>query len=192
MRGFRNWVGLISLWGVGVGILFGPLPAGAVPVVRVQSSLLTPAVGGFIYVFIDVSSVADLYAFEFDVRFDPAILSAEAAMEGPFLSSGGDTSFVPGVIDNSAGTIGLTVDSLFDIVPGVSGSGTLAVLRFQTLAGGVSPIDLSQVVLLDSSLADISFIVEGDSISAVPEGHTLMFFGSSLIILLGLRAKVGK
>jgi hypothetical protein len=183
MRGLRNWLGLTALWTVGV-IFFGPIPVGAVPVVRVQPSLSTPGLGSLFDVSVEVSSVTDLYAFQFDIRFNPAILSGESVMEGSFLPSGGDTSFVPGAIDNSAGTISFTVDSLFDIVPGVSGSGRLAALRFQTLAGGTSPIDLSRVVLLDSSLADISFIAEGGTISTVPEPLTIFLFGLSFTFFL--------
>ncbi len=183
---------LLSIVLGAVVLLFGSGPAGAIPSVRVQPSLSTPVVGSAFDVFVEISSVTDLYAYQFEINFDPAVLAVQSVSEGPFLMGGGSTFFIPGEIDNLAGEIGRTGNMLLTDHGGVNGGGILAIVQFQALAGGVSPIDLSQVVLLDSSLADISFVVEGVSIDAVPEGHTLMFFGSSLIILLGLRAKVGK
>jgi hypothetical protein len=191
MGRLRNKLWLVALGPVLV-IFLASLPAGAVPVVRVEPSLSTPSVGSLFDLFVEVSSVTDLYAFQFGIRFNPAILSGVSVIEGSFLPSGGDTSFVPGSIDNKAGTISSTLDSLFDMISGVSGNGILAILRFQALAVGTSLIDLPEVMLLDSRLADISSSAEGGTINAVPEPQTIILFGSPLMILIRLKEKSGK
>jgi hypothetical protein len=191
MGRLRNKLWLIALGSVLV-IFFASHPAGAVPVVRVQPSFSTPSVGSLFDLSVEVSLVTDLYAFQFDIRFDPAILSAVSVMEGSFLPSGGDTSFIPGSIDNGAGAIRFTLDFLFDSVGGVNGSGELAALRFQTLAVGTTSVDLYGVTLLDSNLADICFSTEGGTINAVPEPFTGLLLGLSLGILTGLRGRFRK
>ena len=100
---------------------------------------------------IDITGVSNLFAFQFDVGFDPPIVSAIGVTEGSFLPTGGSTLFIPGTIDNVTGVISNTADALTGLVPGVSGSGTLAKVQFQALAPGTSAITLSNVILLDSS-----------------------------------------
>jgi hypothetical protein len=146
-------------------------------------------VGSSFDVSVNVSSVTDLYAFQFDISFDHAILSAVDVTEGPFLPSGGTTSFFPGFIDNTAGTISFNADSLIGTIPGVSGSAPIADIQFQALALGTSPIDLSNVILLDSTLSDISFNTAGASVNAIPEPTTMLLLGSGLIGLVGYGRK---
>jgi general secretion pathway protein D len=178
---------LLVLSGILAVILFGSVPAGAIPVVRIHPSLSTPSVGNAFDVAVDISSVTDLYAYQFEIRFNPAVLSALSVSEGSFLMGGGATFFIPGEIDNPAGVIHPTGNMLLGALGGVNGAGTLALVQFQVLAAGWSPIDLSNVNLLDSSLGDISSGVEGDTVNAVPEPLTFFLFGFSLFFLLGCR-----
>jgi general secretion pathway protein D len=130
-----------------------------------------------------ITDVADLYAYQYDIAFNPATLSATSVTSGAFLSGGGDAFFIPGVIDNTIGRIRLTADTLLGPVAGVSGSGTLATINFQSLSIGMSPITLFNVVLLDSSAGDISARVQnGSVITNTPEPNS----GLSLAIVLGL------
>jgi len=176
-----------------VFIVFSPLLAFAISPVSIQPPVSAVDVGSFFDVFVDVSSVTDLYAFQFDIGFNPAIISAISLTEGPFLPSGGTTLFFPGVIDNAAGTITFTADTLIGAIPGVSGSGSIADIQFQALALGTSPIGLSNVLLLDSSLSDIAFNTANASVdvssTAVPEPTTILLLGSGLIGLVGYGGK---
>jgi hypothetical protein len=173
-------------------IVISPPLAFAISTVSIQPPVSTVDVGSLLDVIVDISSVTDLYAFQFDIGFDPAVLSAIDVTEGPFLPSGGSTFFLPGTIDNIGGSISFTADSLIGAIPGVSGDGTLATLSFQALALGTSPVDLSNVILLDSSFADISYNTAGASVNVVPEPGTLILLGSGLLSALALKKRFKK
>src|SRR5262245_25360222 len=79
------------------------------------------------------ATVTDLYAFQFDLGYDPTVLSANSIVEGSLLPSGGSTFYIPGFIDNVGGTISGTADSLISAVPGVTGTGVLARVNFTAL-----------------------------------------------------------
>jgi general secretion pathway protein D len=135
-----------------------------------------------------VSSVSDLTAFQFDISFDPAVLAAAGIAEGAFLSSGGTTFFSPGDIDNTAGLISFTAGTLLGPGAGVNGSGTLASLNFDAIALGTSPIALSNVILIDSTLAEIPSAVSGGSVrvTVIPEPGPALPVMAGIITALGL------
>jgi hypothetical protein len=115
-----------------------------------------PKVGDTLSVNISVTGIIDLYAFQFDVLFNPTLLAAISVSEGPFLPSGGTTIFIPGTIDTAGGTISATADTLVAAVPGVTGSGVLAAFQFTALAAGTSALSFANETLLDSGLNDIT------------------------------------
>jgi general secretion pathway protein D len=132
-------------------------------------------VDGTVDVNVQVADVQDLYGWQFDVAFDRAVVHALSVAEGDFLASGGSTVFIPGLIDNTGGTVSFTAGALVGQVPGVSGVGTLATLRFAGIALGTSPVTLSNVVLLDSASGEIAASVQNGSITienVVPEPGT--------------------
>jgi adhesin HecA-like repeat protein len=137
-------------------------------------------------VTVDISGVTDLYAYQFDIGFDPTLLEATGETEGPFLSSGGGTTFVAGAIDNSAGTLSDTADSLTGMVSGVTGLGTLATIDFQAIGVGTSPITLSNILLLDSGGNSIPFMSENGSVTSTPEPGFLPFALVALLLAVGL------
>ena len=67
---------------------------------------------------VDIAGVSDLYAFQFDLAFDPTILQLLSVFEGGFLPSAGSTIFIPGAIDNIGGTATATADTLVGDIPG--------------------------------------------------------------------------
>ncbi len=160
--------------------------------VSIDPSSTTVGVGNTFSLNVDIADVTDLYAFQFDVGFDPTLLAATSESEGPFLSSAGTTIFFPGTIDNVGGAISGTGDVLSGAISGASTSGTpglLATLQFTALAEGTSAISLSNIVLLDSSLNDISFTSMDGSVTVVPVGAVpeprliLVLFAGFLILL---------
>ena len=124
--------------------------------------------------------VSNLFAYQFSLKYDPQVLSANSISEGTFLSGIGTTFFVPGTIDNTLGQISFTANTLIGALAGVSGSGSLLTVKFTALALGASTVvpffDIdSGDVLLDSSLspidgvATVAGIVNVGSVQPVPD-----------------------
>lgn len=133
--------------------------------------------GSNVTVDIGIVGGMDLYAFQFDLAFEGSILNVSSVEESSFFASGGN--FYPGAIDNLGGTITFIVNSLSGLSPGVSGSGRLASVSFDTVASGISAIQISNLLLLDSSLEEMSItaINQGEVnvvISDVPEPSTVV------------------
>jgi general secretion pathway protein D len=167
---------------------FPTLRAFADAIVSIDPSSLNLPAGQTFSVDVSIPNVADLFAFQFDLGFDPTVLSATGITEGSFLSGGGATFFIPGTIDNTLGTISFTANTLLGNVPGVTGRGILAIANFAALASGTSPVNLSNVIVLDSNLSDIPFSTAGGSVTvasstAIPEPSSLLLFTSGLLSL---------
>jgi hypothetical protein len=159
--------------------------------INIVGPLTNPNIGDSFNIDVDVADITDLYAFQFDLTFDPALLSAVSVTEGAFLPGGGPTFLIPGAIDNIGGNVTATADSLIGSIPGVTGSGTLAVFQFTALAPGTSPLSFANEILLDSSLNDITAdttfqngSVTINGASSVPEPRSFALLGASLLLLV--------
>jgi hypothetical protein len=174
--------------------VFNPLPVFAdATVISIQPPVSNPTVGSFFDVIVDITGVNDLYAFQFDIAFNPAVISAVSVAEGSFLPGGGGSFFIPGTIDNTTGAITYTADSLISPSTGVSGDGTLADISFQALTGGTSLIELSNIFLLDPNFGYIPFELIGGTVSpvssSIPEPTTMLLLGFGMVGLVGFRKK---
>lgn len=136
------------------------------------------------------TDLADLYAFQFALSFDPAIVHVLGVTEGPALPTAGTTFFVPGAADNVAGMLALSGDTLIGPIPGFTGGGTLASISFAAVAGGTTSISFSDVLTLSSAfdvgvptLESANVAVTGTS--PVPEPST------TLLMAIGLGAVAG-
>jgi Cohesin domain len=108
--------------------------------------------GGTVTLNVDISGTSNLYAFQFDVDFDPTVVTGISVAEGPFLiddTAMNFTYFIPGTV--SGNSLVNTANTLLGPETGVSGMGTLAVLTLQIAAGatGSTSLDLANVILLD-------------------------------------------
>jgi len=174
--------------------LLEPTAALADSVTSIQPASTGVSVGQNFTVNVDITDVTDLYAFQFDIGFNPAILSANGITEGAFLPSGGPTFFIPGTIDNSAGTISSNADTLLGPGPGVSGNGVLATIDFTAIGSGVSSVTPSNLILLDSTGANINTsAVDGtvtvSGASPVPEPSTSLLLVIAIFLIAFLAAK---
>jgi cohesin domain-containing protein/PEP-CTERM motif-containing protein len=155
-------------------------PVVALPIVSIEPVTSIVAPGDSFFLDINISNVEDLFGFQFDLAFDPAVLSAITIVEGSFLSSVGESFFIPGIIDNLAGTIAFTANSLLGPIVGASGSGTLARLNFTSTSPGTSIVSLSNVLLLDSSLFEIAAATQDANLTSVPEPGSIVLLGTGL------------
>src|ERR1022692_4738817 len=124
---------------------------------------------------VSIADASDVYAFQFDLAFDPTILQLLSISEGSFLPSAGSTFFIPGAIDNIGGNAISNADTLVGDISGASGDGDLVDFTFQAISPGASPLALSNGILLDSGFNDIpvtlpSAVVNGMSLNPEPAG----------------------
>jgi hypothetical protein len=137
---------------------------------------------------VDIAASTDLYAFQFDLAFNPSILRSTGVItEAPFFNSGG--GLTPGTVDNTAGTIAGNADVIVGPGPGVTGSGTLLEFQFLALASGASFLDLSNALFYDSNLDEKTVDLSNGSVDvtstvATPEPSALLLFASALISLV--------
>src|SRR5690242_13188053 len=75
-------------------------------------------VGATFTVSVQVSGATSLYAYQFDLEFNPSAVSAVSVSQGSFLQSGGSTVFIPGNINNTTGRITFTASTLIGPVSG--------------------------------------------------------------------------
>jgi len=148
-----------------------PLVSSATPVLSIEPPSQGANVGDSFTLDVSIANVTDLFAYQFDVAFDPSVLAAQSITEGTFLSSGGDsTVFVPGTIDNITGMISFNANSLVGTIAGINGSGVLAQVNFTAIGTGSSPVNLSGVTLLDSAFLDIPADVAAGTIQVQSGG----------------------
>lgn len=149
------------------------------------------SVGASVPVEISISNVSDLYAFQLDLSFNPAALSAQSIAEGGYFLSNG-VSFSPGTIDNTVGTISFIADSLSGPGPGFTGDTLLATAMFTAVASGSTSVSPINLVLLDSNLSIIAANTSSASVTVTdtPEPASMWLLGSGLCAsLIAFRAR---
>jgi hypothetical protein len=137
-------------------------------------------VGASFTVDVTVDSVFDLYAIQFDLTYDPAVIAANSVTEGDFLLLAGATVFDGGTIDNTDGNISLIFDTLSSAISGSSGTGVLATFSFTALGGGDSPLQLANLTALDSSFNDVTLMPAAGLVSVTPEPATWLLAAFAL------------
>ncbi len=150
------------------------------------SSSFTATVGNSIEVGVLTDSFSDLYAWQFDLNWDPTILTLNGVTEGGALASAGTTFFVPGTIDNVGGSATANADTVIGGASGATGTNrVLAYFDFSAIGVGKTAITINNVTLLDSNLNNIDetsapgTATVGGSVTAAPEpafrGLVLLF-----------------
>ena len=163
--------------------------AAADAVLSAHASKNPAVLGSTVELDVAIANVADLYAYQFSLSFDPTLLRATGANVGSFLGavSFGDA----GTIDNTLGHVDFTFATLLDVRPGVSGGGQLAHFSFDVIGVGRSALNFSDVLLLDSNLKDLPATIQSQTLQtvAVPEPEAYLMFGVGLVGLAALRRR---
>jgi hypothetical protein len=115
---------------------------------------------------------------QFNLSFNPAIVTVDSIAEGNLLSKGGSSTFFSaGEIDNSAGTITGVFGAIINPGQTVATAGTFAVIILHARsAGGSSPLILSNVVIGD---------VEGNSVPVTLTNGTVIVNRPPVLVSIG-------
>ena len=129
--------------------------------VSVSPSRSIASFGEYFTVNITVDPATPIAGVQFDLHFDPAIVTVSKIEEGDLLSqNGASTYFNPGTIDNTAGTITGVAGAITTPGETASRNGTFAVLHLKTgNIAGESPLNLSNVIVGDINGNPISIRV---------------------------------
>ena len=169
--------------------LFGASAWAQTPVVSTVV-LTTPAVVGTpLAVDVRISGVNDLFAYQFSLAFNPAVLQLTSIVEGAFLPTAGATLFDGGAVNNTLGTVMLANGALTGFVPGANSNGVLARINFNVTRAGTSNLTFSDVILLDSALATMTAQVNNNMLTAVPEPASYALFALGLAGLVAWRQR---
>ncbi|QBQ39583.1 PEP-CTERM sorting domain-containing protein [Pseudoduganella plicata] len=163
--------------------------ASAAAVLSVSASPNPAVVGSTVDLSILIDDVDDLYGYQFSLAFDPTVLRATAVTEGDFLAGGGNTSPGLGNIDNATGAVSYVYNLLLGPAAGVSGSGTLAHIRFDVIGVGSTPLTFGDALFVDSRDAAIDVRIDSTPLQAVPEPATYLMMGAGLLGLAALRRR---
>jgi hypothetical protein len=155
--------------------------------ISIQPSVSAVTAGQVFTLSVEISGATDLYGYQFDLGFNPAILEATSVTEGAFLGTGGPTIFLPGTIDNVGGSISDNADILNGPVSGVNGSGDLLDVTFQALAGGSSSVTIFNLIALNSFGQGLTVTTSNATVnvtgSAVPEPSTILLLATGAFAL---------
>ena len=153
-----------------------------------QMSAATSATG--IDLTVRAQDVVDLYAYQFTLNYNPALLTALSGTEGAFLPDAGSTFFFPGDIDAASGSFAFAFGTLIGPAAGVNGSGDLVTFSFNVAQSGMASFSLSDVFLLNSTGAEspVEFRELVVQVAEVPEPASLWLSAIGLFALLGGRA----
>jgi hypothetical protein len=140
------------------------------------------------------TDLADVYAFQFTLDFAPTIVHLIGLTEGPALGTAGTTFFAPGSIDNGAGHLDLSGNTLIGAISGFTGGGVLATLEFSALSVGSTSLTLGDALTLDSGFnaetpALMAATVHVSGPSPVPEPSIATMFALGLVAVGFARAK---
>jgi hypothetical protein len=117
----------------------------------VSPSTVTVDAGQSFSINVTISSVSDLYGWQFALNWSASLLDLVNVTEGPFLESGGSNSTYFNYNLNATAGNFIADSTLLGDVPGVSGSGVLATITFYVKNGGQCPLNLFDVELYDSN-----------------------------------------
>ena len=129
-------------------------------VVSIDPAVVTAEPDQYFTINVTIADVTDLYSWGARIRWPAGLLSTHVTnvTEGPFLQQGGTTSFAKKMYTSYADFGGV----LLGMVPGVTGSGTLATITFKVLESGNCTLsfDTGRTTLYNSALGLIDRTLE--------------------------------
>lgn len=144
------------------------------PTVRIEPVESVVGVGETFTVSVMIDDADDLGGFQFDLLYATSVVTVANVTLGDFLgSTGRPASPVSPIIDNQTGMVSFGGWSLGSD-PGPDGTGELAIVSLTAQGVGSSPLDLQNVMLLDTTAqpqeatAEDGVVVVSDAPTATP------------------------
>ena len=137
--------------------------------VSVSPQTITASTGDTFTIDIIVDSTdSDVYGAQYELYFDNTILSATSQTQGTFLTQDDATANV--FANDFNNTLGKIVygEARMGAPAGVTGSGVLASITFETIKSGTSALTLSYVMLIDSNGEVMITVNSGTCMAAEP------------------------
>lgn len=128
----------------------------SITIISVYPPTSTASIGEAFTIGITITEVTNLYGWQFNLTFDPAILNVTEVNEASFLKKVAQTTFLKS-INNTAGYA--LVCALFSppIPPdGAYGSGTVANVTFRVKSGGETPLEFNKTMTKLRTIMNIS------------------------------------
>ena len=145
MKALRMWFGALILTASGF------TQAATVFLSHLPSSI---GIGSAFNVTARVNGVSDLYAYQFDLSYSTKSLRLDSIHEGlGFQTHGG---FFAGVSDPLIGAVSFVSNALLGPGQGANGDLDLASFVFTAIGTGLADFDVSNLVLLNSTLVEIT------------------------------------
>ena len=145
----------------------------------------SPLAGEVLTVSIDVSNASDLFAYGFDVLYDPAVLTFASASEAGFLNSdGSSTAFNYALEDGAEGKLVIGNARLLSPAAGISGDGDLVVVTFDVIGaeGDSSGLVFGGASFMADSAGDVLAVFSGTTVTV---GSSVADPVSGLTVSLG-------
>ncbi len=127
--------------------------------------------GGSIDVTINVKYASNIYGVGMTLKYDPSFLSLDKCEAGDFLSSDGNKNLFI-YKDEPKGTAKIGGPTRTGNVSGMNGQGTLIKLRLTGLKEGDAKLELSDVLVKDPDLNNISITAMSAKVKVAPKDST--------------------
>lgn len=137
--------------------------------VKLEPPDIRASLGSTFTVGVVIEGIIDLGGFQFDVTYDPSVVTVDDVRLGPFLgSTGRSVSEIGPNIDNGAGvtSYGATISGTD---PGPDGTGTLATITFHAAGLGSSSLRLNENMTVTHTSGNVIPVVTQDGAVTVAD-----------------------
>ena len=171
LRAHTPWLAVLLVMALGTLCLPGMTSAAEATTVSIATPSQSIDPGQQFTVSISVVPGTAIAGMQFDLSFDPSLVTVESVKEGDLLGQGGaSTFFNSGKIDNQAGTVTSVFGAITSPGAAVSIQGTFATITLTAKKQGEGwPLSLSHVIVGDMDGNPVSVSLGNEGSPSDPE-----------------------
>lgn len=187
LRAYTPWLTVLLVMALGTLCLPGIASAAEATTVSIATPSQSIDPGQQFTVSISVVPGTAIAGMQFDLSFDPSLVTVESVKEGDLLGQGGaSTFFNSGKIDNRAGTVTGVFGAITSPGGAVSTQGTFATITLTARTQGESwPLSLSHVIVGDTGGNPVSVSLSNEGFPSDTE-NTPAFRWWVLSVIVGV------